>query len=475
MQANNNPNPRNNTSYSNYLQTLQTVLPVQWHEGMLLSPQHLQQSDVYYQHYIVSQLYNLSPYYWGVHNLTVDENHLSNGLLRITQLQATMPDGTCIRYDGQLDSPLELDLKALIAEQQKSHVQSALDKGGTKSPDLTSKLTIYIGISSYKANGSNLEGELARFESVEDPQVCDHNSGDNPISIPKLKPRCYLLPESKVSAQYSAMPLLQINPQEHNRFVASFIPPMTQVKVNSYLGEACNQICSLLKRKAGYLSEQISARNQNEISMHLQHHFALLISALPQLEALTINGTCHPLQLYYALAHLLGSLNAAKPEIALMVLPRYLHDRLNQTFDSLLQRIHYLLDHIQDNFIKIPFAVDQRVFKLLLRPEWLRSKLYVGVYLNTVNYSDACEWLENAVIASDYAVSLSKDRRIVGASRVIDPQQPEVPLTSSPNILLCEINCDPMFIRAGHELNIFNISEHRHRCPTDIVLYTPTA
>ena len=488
------------TQYSLFEPNENAYAPVQWHEGMLLTPQHLQQSDFYHHQILTHVLRQVTPYYWGIHHLRLDESQLSHGVLRVLQLSATMPDGSPLYYNAQTDPPLELDLNTLpsaptvdsglsatpnanpgasttnlgVINNVLQNSQIKVATNGTAAGEGTSGdiSVIYLAVPAYKSNSNNMAGSLSRFYSIEQTEVYDHNTGDNPITVPKLKLRCYLLPESKVNGNYSAMPLLRINHKAHNALDPTFIAPVTQVKVGSYLADQCSQICTLLKRKALYLSDQIRGRVSPEAAIHLQRQFASLVTDLPQLETMVINGLSHPFQLYNSLAHLLGVLSAAKPEIALLMLPKYYHNQLTRTFQPILQKLYFLLNHIQDNLVKVQFSLDQRIFKLMMRPEWVDRKLYIGVYLNTLNYSDAAEWLESAVIASDYAVSIAKERRIVGARRVIDPQQLEMEIVSSPEVLICEIDVDPMFIRANHELHLFNISEQKHRCPTEVILYT---
>jgi type VI secretion system protein ImpJ len=73
---------------------------IQWHEGMLLAPQHFQQESARVDALIGWQALVGQPAAWGVRRLGVDEAHLTCGLLRIGALEAILPNGMAVRYDA---------------------------------------------------------------------------------------------------------------------------------------------------------------------------------------------------------------------------------------------------------------------------------------------------------------------------------------------------------------------------------------
>src|SRR6185503_10016287 len=72
--------------------------PIQWHEGMLLAPQHFQQLSLRHEllvHYHAAQV---SPFHWGVRYLEIDPVPLTDGILRVLDLEAVMPDGLAVSH-----------------------------------------------------------------------------------------------------------------------------------------------------------------------------------------------------------------------------------------------------------------------------------------------------------------------------------------------------------------------------------------
>ena len=74
---------------------------IQWHEGMLLSPQHFQQSA--WRHELLVQYGSLlvAPYCWGVRSLTLDTKLLPGGTFRVLELEAVMSDGSLVSHKAE--------------------------------------------------------------------------------------------------------------------------------------------------------------------------------------------------------------------------------------------------------------------------------------------------------------------------------------------------------------------------------------
>jgi type VI secretion system protein ImpJ len=93
-----------------------TQLPdaVQWWEGMLLSPQHFQQNDIYWQQHLQHRMRCVAPHNWGVRHLRIDHAALANGNVNISELECLLPDGLAIAFPGSYaPQTLELNVKDL--------------------------------------------------------------------------------------------------------------------------------------------------------------------------------------------------------------------------------------------------------------------------------------------------------------------------------------------------------------------------
>ena len=72
---------------------------IQWHEGMLLSPQHFQLESARVDALIGWHTLTGAPYSWGVKRLKFDLSLLPSGMVRVLELEAILPDGTAVLLD----------------------------------------------------------------------------------------------------------------------------------------------------------------------------------------------------------------------------------------------------------------------------------------------------------------------------------------------------------------------------------------
>ena len=75
---------------------------IQWHEGMLLSPQHFQQEAARVDSLMSSQLLRSQPRAWGIASLSVSEAALASQQFEVEQLEAILPDGTLVSWPNGL-------------------------------------------------------------------------------------------------------------------------------------------------------------------------------------------------------------------------------------------------------------------------------------------------------------------------------------------------------------------------------------
>jgi len=65
---------------------------------MLISPQHLQQADLYHERLLDRRLAALAPQTWGILSLEVDQGALAAGELRVSRFVGILPDGLYLDF-----------------------------------------------------------------------------------------------------------------------------------------------------------------------------------------------------------------------------------------------------------------------------------------------------------------------------------------------------------------------------------------
>ena len=102
---------------------------LQWSEGMMLSPQHFQQNDIYWQQQLRHLMAQLQPYYWGVLDIAIDEALLRDGKVRIDRLRCVMPDGLVVQHEAATqDEVLYIDIadRDELKEQKPVRIHAAV-------------------------------------------------------------------------------------------------------------------------------------------------------------------------------------------------------------------------------------------------------------------------------------------------------------------------------------------------------------
>nr|MDP9121335.1 type VI secretion system baseplate subunit TssK [Acidobacteriota bacterium] len=165
---------------------------IQWHEGMLLAPQHFQLLSLREEELLQYHALTISPFHWGVRRLEIDPVLLVEGTFRVTELEAVMPDGLLV-FRPDDPSALEIDLTA-FAEAMKGR-----------------PLAVHLAVPARRQGLSPVRGELPRYESFEGPAIADETSGDGDLRIPRLRPRLCLLAAEVPPQKYVSFPLARVS------------------------------------------------------------------------------------------------------------------------------------------------------------------------------------------------------------------------------------------------------------------------
>src|SRR5215471_17358383 len=146
---------------------------IQWHEGMLLTPQHFQQLQARFGALLQYQAMAMAPFHWGVRHIRIDETRLVSGIFRVLELEAVLPDCLVVSHGANVDDDLELNLTQYADDLR------------------LREMTIHLAVAATQSGGS--KGGLKRYRSVEGELVADETTGDGFLRIPRLSPCLELL------------------------------------------------------------------------------------------------------------------------------------------------------------------------------------------------------------------------------------------------------------------------------------------
>jgi type VI secretion system protein ImpJ len=437
-------------------------LDINWHEGMLLSQHHFQQNDLRNFHIPAYHVRLITSNHFGVQHLRIDDTALSNGLYRISEIDAVFPDGLIFSFfpsDHKELRPLEIDVK-----QSMTH-----DK---------SEITIFIVIAEANNNTSPVLGNPARYYSLDDALVPDHNIRENEIRIPRLFPNAFLHIGDSIPESCTGFPLCKIIRTDGVFYVKNWTPPCFFIKNTFPLWKKCHTLTKSLREKAVFLSERLKNSVYEGVFSDTQNILSRIIIALPRLESIIYSNEIHPYSLYEELANVLGSVAVLIPTEIFPVIQTYNHNDIDSCLYPIIELIEHYVSTVERGFVVIQFNKNDIFFHHYLKTDDLdmctSGYLYVGIKVSeSIDPSDIENWMNEAVIVSDFAVDAVRVKRTKGAERKIMNRGDMAKLLPDAGVIIFQVKIDPNFIRAEQNIHIFNPGGNSKVKPAGVTLYIP--
>jgi len=435
--------------------------PIQWHEGMLLLPQHFQQLDIRTQQVLRYHLNQLTPFYWGVEAFQFDEALLTSGNCRLLSFRGVLPDGTFIDALPVSTPYLEVDLTQDSAQFQEG------------------PLNIYLCLPAMNGDSSDILGQMPRFRSVEGQNVLDVNTGDTPVSIPRLELRLELIASKSPPPKYVSMPVARVKYDGKVYVFDNYQPPILSVTPSTLLWGLCDKIPTSIRGKLSYIQQKLQAIGQNPNLVTTQHELDTiriqLISSLLVFEAYSQVNRVHPFPLYCELCAIAGTVSGISRESMPPKFMVYDHNDSLSNFNEAISYVQRVLNEVQESYSTLSFSKDDRLFSLQMQSEWASDEIYIGIQsAPSLSQDKIINWINNAVIASQQNVEVIRESRTLGATRKIIDAVPSLDLVPPVGITLVQVDVDPKLIDFKDTLQIFNISDNASERPVEIFLYRST-
>lgn len=460
--------------------TSPTTLPdaVQWSEGMLLSPQHLQQNDMVWQAHLNHKLACVTPHTRGVSRLAINRESLAKGIVQVTALDCLLDDGHAVIYPG---SYKDLKLECNVAELCKRdglpvRVWVALPKRGIDS----------AGMAVSDKRYDLLPGEMTSDENLD-----NHYE----VSVVRMQARIRLVAGQTVPPQYAACALLEVQLDAQGQFrLTSYHPPMLQAGASSFqdvpgvqqglqskLEGLTAQLWSKLRELAGNRNDDMpddAGMPGGEVQRHLTiaRHLA---SCLPQLEIAVASGRARPEDLYRALAQVVGQVAVIGADMVPLKMEPYSHDNCMPQFQRAIDYIDAKLKLVNTAYDLMEFArFGEGGFARRL-PTDVDGELLVELKArNGQSLEDLTRWLNEARIASNDLMPELEKRRLRGAlARPLSVQE-IAQRNLRPHAALFAIRNDIIEVTGKGRLRMFSPETSlliqgvaNSRMPAGIVLY----
>lgn len=307
-----------------------------WSEGMFLRPQHFQQHDRFYEHWLQARCSPLQVFPWGFTELTIDTELLASGKFAIKTCKGVFPDGTPFNAPEQDPLPRVLEIPS--------------DK---KNEQILLALPLQR-ISSKEVQYGNEENVLARYHHVEmnRPDLHTREMG-NDAAIEMGELATHLRFGGQDLGAYTAIPAAMLVEKNANGRVIlddSFIPSCLACSGSNVLLDYIEDILGLLTHRAQALAKRIGSPGAGGVAEVTDF---LLLQIINRYEALFIHLTTsqglHPESLFQTLLQIAGELaTITRPERRPDSLPIYRHDDMTATFPPVIAAIRESLNWVRE-------------------------------------------------------------------------------------------------------------------------------
>ncbi len=439
--------------------------PVQWFEGMLLSPQHFQQNNSYFENLIFHQLQRVTPYYFGAIELKFDQTAIADQKLLVETIHAVMTDGTVVDY--ALNDNDEPQVPNACESNLLSYDLANIEGINPQTP-----FYIYLAIAKQNlASSSGSDATMKRYDSINAGKVMDLNDYQNQIDLVRLRPKLQLLMESELSPNYSYFPIAKLK-QNHDGSYHSipYTPPLLLVNssksespAGSVLGEKVEFLITSLRNKAteqrNYFVEKQG--NSGPIS-HIQklnlHHISQF---LPGLEVMLKGQRCHPYELYLSLVNLASGMAILLDDVLPPIYPAYNHQDLDSTFAPVLNNIYRIIKKLELNFeVTGLSAKEQGVFSCKYSNEANHHQMMLSFRIGSgVSRESLILWIENSYICTEDKREQLLIERITGCKRKQVNEFVDIKLEENDEEVFFIVDVDKEYFTDGEDLSITSSDE----------------
>lgn len=316
-----------------------------WHEGMNLDPQHFQQAERHQQAQLNFRLRARARYDWGFTELQINPEALASGQFALVRCKGVMPDGLVFNIPEEDRAP---QARALVEA----------------FPATAEKLDIYLALRREREQGGNCvmpphHDTGDRRYARETAEVEDDIFGGKACKVEVARANLVLRVGNEPLDDYTALKIAEVKKRPDGTFVLSedFIPTCLTLEPATNLLKRLNDLLSRLVSKCAGFRGQVPFHKKDFVANDLTGMWLLnvLNAHIPVLNHYSTLRQCHPEELYLQLLALAGQLTThpGTPEIRPVDFPRYEHDQLTKSFQTLIANIHELLKRVG---ITVPYV-----------------------------------------------------------------------------------------------------------------------
>ena len=338
---------------------------VVWSEGMLVSPQHMQQADLYHERMLDCRLAASTPLGWGITAVQVDSGALAADQLVVSRFAGVLPDG------------LPLDFKAGDPE------APAARAIGANFPPALPALEVFLAVPKEREGVPSVAGEVSsaeakahagkaairtRFRSAS-RKIVDMTGEAADLAMAFAQRNLTVLYGNESLDDYDSIKIAEVVRDAGGALMVSeaFIPPVLSISASPFLMGAVQRLLALMAAKQRQLSAERAQRDSasiefgaNDVTRYLQ--LSALNATIPFLFHAGRAGEVSPRELYLFLIQSAGQLATFSTDADPSSFPSFVYTDLRSTFEELVALLTGLLRaNLREACVRVPIEIHEGI------------------------------------------------------------------------------------------------------------------
>lgn len=320
-----------------------------WTEGLFMTPQHLQQSDLYHEALLHARMHAVVSYDWGITGIQFDERALVAGQLKVIKCHGFFPDGTSFFIGDRGEDAIE-------ARPLEGAFPAALEA-----------LDIFLAIPNQRDNNANISldpakvGPAVRYVATA-TTVPDVNTGRNETAITWARGNMRLLFGTEPRDAFQSVRIGQLVRDRTGAIVVkkNFIPSILHIGASDHLMTGLRRVLSALVGKQKSLADGRRMRTAAAVDFQASDtaKFWMLHtcnSFIPMFSHLVDHGDAHPEDCYMMLGSLIGEFCTFSADGDPTSIPKFNYLELGDVFDPMIDRAVAMIQGVlAENYVIVP-------------------------------------------------------------------------------------------------------------------------
>lgn len=354
-----------------------------WSEGLFLQPQHFQQQERYFEHYVETRCRELIPHSWGFAEVEIRRDLLAIGKFGLLRATGVFPDGTPVRLPDEDPEPAAIDINSGVRNQI-VHLAVPVRRAEALQVD--------------KSVGAEaVARQLAR--ELEAHDVTSKSGEPAVLEVGALRTRLLLAPDA--GGAYASIPVARIiecRPDNQVVLDEGFMPTVLQVRAAPPLSMFLSELLGLLRQRGEALAGRVSGVGRGPAAELAEFLMLQVINRYePVVAHLAASATVHPEDLYRVFVAAAGELatftTTAKraPNF-----PGYTHEALRESFDPVIAALRKSLGVVLEQ-AAVPLPIEPRQYGISVATVPDRTLYTTAIFVLSVRADMPAEELRRRI------------------------------------------------------------------------------